>query len=241
MIVMPDTGEVPKNNPDYKPGYTDNPYSAPCQRVPFSVLGVILPIDYEMIHICIDAAGEGFEGKGAVPPCPPLFMQYKKQWDLVAGVAYAKAHSGDVIAAPAIIGTLVKVDPALGYHLPDPWSGLEFTTDTHNPEIPWHTKRQQNVFFLGMKYGMRAGTADQISPCPPLFGDVAHYYYGGAILGFEIVHSSYLRKAERFVVTQFTTELGKFDYGTVALDLIGAMTASSPIWHPALKAAGFPI
>lgn len=239
---MPDPEEIPKNNPDYKPGYTDNPYSAACQRVPFKIFGVILPIDYEMFHICIDAAGEGFDAKdkGTVPPCPPFFIQYQAQWDLVAGEAYKVAHTG-IVPAPAFVGGLVKVDPALGYHLPDPWSGPEYTQDTHDPSIPGHTKRQRVVFRLGVEYGLRASTADQIPPCPPLFGDVAHYYYGGAILGFELVHNSYLRQVERFLVVQFTTELGKLDYGTIVLDLAGAATASSPVWYPALKAAGLPL
>jgi hypothetical protein len=242
VSTMPDPDEIPKNDPTYRPGYKDNPYSAPGQRVPFKILGVVLPIDYEMIHICIDAAGEGFDAKDkdAVPPCPPFFKQYESQWDLVARKSYAVAHAQGLVPTPAIIGRLVKVDPSLGYHLPDPWSGPEFLKDTHDPQIPWHTKRQQNVFLLGLRYGMRAGTADQIPQCPPLFGDVAHYYYGGAILGFELVHSSYIRKAERFLVTQFTTEMGKLDYGTIALDAIGAAITSSPVWFSTVsKMAGF--
>ena len=231
-----DNCEVPPNTPGLKPGYNWDPYAAECQKTTFTIFGRDTGINYRKIHIGEIAFTSGFETKDhkSMEPCPPMWVDVIGTWIACAEAGYLASHAETFEPSP--VPSVIVFNTDIGY-TKDPFRGTEYETQLHDPSIPFHTKRQIAVAEMAYDCGRQAVTPDKMPKCPPMFGDVQHYWDAAIIAGFEETHGTKVRRLQKFLVNEFFDYLGKFDWPS---NIFKAILLVSPVVAPyAMKWLGF--
>lgn len=84
---------------------------------------------------------------------------------------------------PAIPETPQKPTDRPGYDY-DPYGAANQYADIHPPHIPFHNYRQIHVSQSALWEGFRAVSIKEIPDCPPLWGDVSHYWKTVSVAGY---------------------------------------------------------
>jgi hypothetical protein len=84
---------------------------------------------------------------------------------------------------PAIPDAPTKATDRPGYEF-DPYGAQNQFDDIHAPTIPFHNYRQIHVSQNAWWAGMRATSIKEIPDCPPLWGDVPHYWKTVSLAGY---------------------------------------------------------
>ena len=66
----------------------------------------------------------------------------------------------------------------------DPYADPSQSVDIHSPLIPFHNYRQIHVGEVAWGLGVTSKSWADIPRCPKKWGDIAHYYYPCAALGY---------------------------------------------------------
>lgn len=84
---------------------------------------------------------------------------------------------------PNIPDCPTKPTDRIGYDY-DPYGAANQFVDIHTPVIPFHNYRQIHVSENAAWEGFRATSIRAIPECPPLWGDVSHYWKAVSVLGY---------------------------------------------------------